>query len=292
MLTDRKKDVAAAETYYDSDDADRFYSAIWGGDDIHVGIYESQGEDIAQASRRTVERMAALAEMRPGMRVADLGAGYGGSARYLVERHGAAHVDCVNISETQNRLNREKTDAAGLNDRVAVIHGSFDDVPADDDSYDLVWSQDAFLHGADRDRIMEECARVTKPGGRIIFSDIMQAPDAPADKMQPVYDRIVLPSLGSIEFYDREAERLGLVPGPRAEMGQQLANHYGRVREELMARREELDGVVSADYTDKMIDGLALWVEGGREGWLTWGILSYDKPENAGFGADGPSVAA
>ena len=151
MLSEKKQDVAAAETYYDSDDADRFYSAIWGGDDIHVGIYESQDEEIARASRRTVERMASMAEMRPGMQVADLGAGYGGSARYLVQRHGAAHVDCVNISQTQSRLNREKTDAIGLNDRVAVIHGSFDDIPADDESYDLGIGAG---HGEQRERLL------------------------------------------------------------------------------------------------------------------------------------------
>lgn len=279
-MSTTKKDVAAAEAYYDSDDADRFYSAIWGGEDIHIGIYEAPGEDIAQASRKTVERMAAMTRLAPGMKVADLGAGYGGSARYMVERFGVT-VDCINISETQNRLNREKTAAAGMDDRIAVIHGSFDDIPAEDETYDLVWSQDSFLHGADRDLIMKESARVLKPGGQLLFTDIMQAPDAPRDKLQPVYDRIVLPSLGSIEFYDEQARKLGLVPGPREEMGVQLANHYGRVREELIAQRAELDGVVSAEYTDKMIDGLALWVEGGREGWLTWGILSYDKPDAA-----------
>ena len=30
-----------AATYYDSSDADRFYAEIWGGEDIHIGLYET-----------------------------------------------------------------------------------------------------------------------------------------------------------------------------------------------------------------------------------------------------------
>ena len=39
-----------AQEYYNSDDADNFYYRVWGGEDIHIGIYESAGEDIAAAS--------------------------------------------------------------------------------------------------------------------------------------------------------------------------------------------------------------------------------------------------
>lgn len=275
----RAEDVAVAEDYYDSDDADRFYFTIWGGEDIHVGLYETPDEAIAPASRRTVKRMASLMEAAgPDPRVIDLGAGYGGAARYLVTEAGARECVCVNISETQNKLNREKNEAAGLADRIDVLHGSFDDVPAKDESFDVVWSQDSFLHGADRKQIIAECARILKPGGRLIFTDILQTPDAPADKLQPIYDRIHLSSLGSIEFYDRVAGELGLQPGPCEEMAPMLPLHYGRVREELTSRRAELKGIVSDDYADRMINGLGAWVEGGKAGWLSWGILCYDKP--------------
>ena len=275
----RAEDVAVAEDYYDSDDADRFYFTIWGGEDIHVGLYNTPDEAIAPASRRTVETMAEM--MGPAgkaARIIDLGAGYGGSARYLATEAGAKEVVCVNISETQNRINRDKNEAASLDDRIDVLHGSFDDVPAKDEAFDIVWSQDSFLHGANRQRIIEECERILKPGGRLIFTDILQTSDAPADKLQPIYDRIHLSSLGSIEFYDQAAEKAGLVPGPRKELAEMLPRHYGRVREELTSRRDELKGVVSDEYADRMIAGLGAWVDGGQSGWLSWGILTYDKP--------------
>ncbi|MDH5777270.1 MAG: SAM-dependent methyltransferase, partial [Gammaproteobacteria bacterium] len=33
--------VATARDYYNSEDADNFYNIIWGGEDIHIGLYES-----------------------------------------------------------------------------------------------------------------------------------------------------------------------------------------------------------------------------------------------------------
>ncbi|HCE41422.1 MAG TPA: SAM-dependent methyltransferase, partial [Alcanivorax sp.] len=45
--------VNTARDYYNSDDADQFYARVWGGEDIHVGLYENDEEPIFDASRRT-----------------------------------------------------------------------------------------------------------------------------------------------------------------------------------------------------------------------------------------------
>lgn len=57
--------ASTARSYYNSTDADTFYSTVWGGEDIHVGIYQRPDEPIVDASRRTVARMAARLELTP-----------------------------------------------------------------------------------------------------------------------------------------------------------------------------------------------------------------------------------
>lgn len=272
------EDVASiAETYYDSEDADRFYERIWGGEDIHIGLYETT-PDIKEASRLTVERMAeTLGTLAPEHTVLDLGAGYGGAARYLSKSRGCKTI-CLNISEIQNDRNRMLNKAQGLDGLVAVHHGTFEAVPEPDTSVDVVWSQDAILHSGDRDKVFREVNRVLKPGGRFIFTDPMQADDCPEGVLQPVYDRIHLNSLGSFGFYREAAKRVGFEPVSMEDLTPNLRRHYNRVREVLTESYDDMVAISSKAYLDRMLTGLKNWVEAADRGYLAWGILFFRKP--------------
>jgi sarcosine/dimethylglycine N-methyltransferase len=276
-MSGKSQAVLTAESYYDSAPADAFYRAVWGGDDIHVGMYASPGEDIARASRRTVETMAdKLKTIGPGSRVIDLGAGFGGSARYLAGRFGC-HVTCLNLSETQNAFNRELTAKAGMNGKIDVVHGSFEDLDDPDDSYDIVWSQDSFLHSGERLKVIGEIDRVLKPGGELIFTDPMQADDCPDGVLDHILRRIHLQTFGSVAFYRHEFTRRGFDVVALDETPMNLRTHYNRVREVLIERREEITRLSGADYVNGMIDGLKHWVDGADKGYLNWGILHFRK---------------
>jgi sarcosine/dimethylglycine N-methyltransferase len=265
-----------AETYYDSGDADYFYFTIWGGEDIHVGLYD-ETDDIAEASRRTVEKMADMLDgLGPDHKVLDIGAGYGGAARYLAKTRGCT-VHCLNISEVQNQTNRRLNAEQGLTDRVKVVHGSFEDVPEPDAAFDFVWSQDAILHSGDRRRVLEEVRRVLKRGGQFIFTDPMQADDCPEGVLQPVLDRIHLDSLGSFAFYREAARDLGFEETAVVDLTRQLPRHYAHVAEELKRNYDRLTAGSSTEYLDRMLLGLDNWVKAGDRGYLAWGILQFTK---------------
>lgn len=269
--------TATTEAYYDSNEADSFYAAIWGGEDIHIGIYEGPGEAVAQASARTVETMAQLVDpLGATQRVLDIGAGYGGAGRFLATQTGC-HVDCLNLSEVQNERNRLLTKEAGLEDQVQVVHANFESIPGPNAAYDAVWSQDAILHSGARERVLSEVARVLKPGGRFVFTDPMQTDDCPPDVLQPVLDRIHLDSLASPSFYRKNLEGLGFEELEFNEMSTQLRNHYDRVHQELEARRNEMVERCGLDYVTRMLEGLRHWVTAADHGHLTWGIFHFRK---------------
>ncbi|PKQ01600.1 MAG: SAM-dependent methyltransferase [Alphaproteobacteria bacterium HGW-Alphaproteobacteria-12] len=274
-MTSKSNAVAQAEAYYDSPDADSFYFTIWGGEDIHIGMYEDDNEPIIPASRRNDETLASMLEgVDDSTVVLDIGAGYGGAARHLARAFGCKVV-CVNISETQNRLNRELNKKAGLEDRIDVLHGDFEAIPADDNSIDVVWSQDAILHSGNRSRVLDEVKRVLKPGGQFIFTDPMQSDDCPEGVLQPILDRIHLETLGSFGFYDRELKARGFEKLDMREMTHQLRRHYWRVGEELKANYDRLTKGSSTTYLDNMIKGLERWVDGADKGYLAWGVMHY-----------------
>ena len=194
----------------------------------------------------------------------------------MVKRFGC-HVDCVNLSEAQNQRDREITAEAGLSHKIEVIDGNFENLTQQDSQFDIAWSQDSFLHSSERAQIFDEIDRVLKPGGYLIFTDPMQADDCPEGVLQPVLDRIHLDSLGSVAFYREQARRLGWQEVQAQLMTHQLVKHYSRMRKELESRREELSGLVSADYIERMITGLGHWIDAGNNGYLNWGILVYRK---------------
>lgn len=266
------------ETYYDSDDADTFYSTIWGGEDLHIGLYDTT-DDIRTASDLTIAEMVKrLPKLSESSRVLDMGAGYGGAMRTLVRDTGCNAV-CLNISETQNEYNLGKIRAAKLGNKINVRHGVFEDVLEDAETFDVVWSQDSFLHSDQRDKVIAEAFRVLKPGGHLIFTDPMQADDVPPGVLQPVYDRLQLNSLGSMRFYREVAEALGFEVVEQDDMTAQLRNHYARVREELLSNYSRLrENGSSAEYLDKMALGLENWVKAADAGHLAWGIQTFRKP--------------
>jgi len=273
----RSQAVATAEEYYDSSEADAFYLKVWGGEDIHIGLYEKPDEEIATASRRTVSTMAAaLTDLDADSRIIDLGSGYGGSARYLAATFGC-HVTCLNLSQTQNALNQKKNDETGLSSLIDVVHGSFEDIPSPAAQYDVAWSQDAFLHSGNLRRVLDEIGRVLKPGGQVIFTDPMQADDCPDGVLQPILDRIHLETLGSFAYYRSALTKIGFEEVTVSPMLNQLKAHYTRVGEELQSRYDEIVALSGQTYVDNMLRGLQHWVAGADSDYLAWGILHFRK---------------
>ncbi len=269
--------VDTAREYYNSTDADRFYATIWGGEDIHIGLYDSDNDSIVDASRRTVEKMASTVKnLDSKTRVLDIGSGYGGSARYLNKEYGC-QVGCLNLSDIQNKRNRELNQKEGISLAINVIDGSFEDIPLPNGSVDLVWSQDAILHSGDRKKVFEEVARVLAKGGQFIFTDPMQSAKCPKKVLQPILDRIHLDSLGSIEYYQQLANDLELKEVEIADLSKNLPAHYSRVLQELVAQHNTLIRVCAEEYLANMKVGLQHWVDAGMAGHLTWGILHFQK---------------
>lgn len=274
--TNYSKSVSTARDYYNSTDADNFYFTIWGGEDIHIGIYENEKESIYMASRRTVEQIASHLDIDHGVRILDIGSGYGGAARFLAKTYGC-RVTALNLSEVENQRNREMNKVSGVDHLIDVIEGSFEDVPLPDGSFDIVWSQDAILHSGEREDVIEEVARLLKSGGSFVFTDPMMADDCPKAVLQPILDRIHLETLGSPGFYRKTTRLFGMKEVSFEEHTPQLITHYSRVLGETERREQELAEIVSKTYVENMKKGLSHWVDGGLNGHLTWGIFHFRK---------------
>ncbi|ASC72440.1 Glycine/sarcosine N-methyltransferase [Halomicronema hongdechloris C2206] len=268
--------VDTAREYYNSQSADQFYASVWGGEDIHIGLYDHENDSVFEASQRTVEKMASLLDLTNRPTVLDIGAGYGGAGRYLA-KHFNCPVTCLNLSEVQNQRNRQLNFDQGLQNLVKVVTGNFEDVPEGDNTFDVIWSQDAILHSGDRLRVLKEVSRVIKDNGEFIFTDPMQSDNCPPGVLQPVLDRIHLDSLGSPAFYRQAAASLGFDEVEFVDLSHQLVNHYSHILKTVQDTEPEARQRCGDDYIDRMKKGLQHWIEAGQNGYLTWGIFHFRK---------------
>ena len=92
---------------------------------------------------------------------------------------------------------------------------------------DLVISMDALLYvGPNGQEIaIKEASRVLRPGGWIIFSDIMQQEVADKQEMLPIYDRIYLSKMGTPSYYKRCLEQNGFTDFPFALFSSNVSTH-------------------------------------------------------------------
>ncbi len=118
-----------------------------------------------------------------GKRILDFGSGLGGVDVLLAERYGVREVVGIDIAPEVIDLARTLIARRGLSDRVRFQLTAPGPLPFPDQAFDVVFSKDAMVHVADKAALYEEIKRVLKPGGWLIASDWLWAPDASTDPL-------------------------------------------------------------------------------------------------------------
>ena len=116
--------------------------------------------------------LARLLFLTGNERILDLGCGIGGPSRYLAKNFGC-HVVGVDLMPEFCRVAAMLAERTGLADKVEYRQADALAVPFDNQSFDVVWSQNVVMNIADRARLYAEICRVLKPHGRYAFADVV-----------------------------------------------------------------------------------------------------------------------
>lgn len=157
-----------------------------------LGALRDSGKDVTQLAltdlapvdefhirgREATVELARRASLKPGLRVLDVGCGLGGSGRYLASEH-QCKVIGIDLTNEYVDVANALAELVGLKHMVEYHQCSALDMPFDDGSFDVVWTEHVQMNIADKQAFYAEIARVLAPRGRLLFHDIFQGDGGP-----------------------------------------------------------------------------------------------------------------
>ena len=182
--------VACAVDAAEGERAEVGWCCTAGDSDVSGGYEAAALESLptaALAASRGCGDPVAVAALAPGETVLDLGSGGGIDALLAAQAVGATgHVIGVDMTEEMIELARKNAEACP-SASIEFTHGRLETLPLEDESVDVVISNCVINLCEDKPAVFAEAARVLRPGGRIVVSDILQ--------LKPVKDAKVLGEL-------------------------------------------------------------------------------------------------
>jgi len=148
----------------------------------------------------------ALASLKPGETVVDLGSGGGFdcflAAREVGESGKVIGVDMTADMVSKARKNAEKTGTTNVEFRL----GEIESLPVADNSADIIMSNCVINLSPDKLRVYRDAQRVLKPGGRLAISDIVATAELPREVKENL--ALVSACLGGAATIDETEELL------------------------------------------------------------------------------------
>jgi sarcosine/dimethylglycine N-methyltransferase len=268
-----KKEEEITKNYYASQDIQDFYRNVWGGENIHIGMYPVKQatvtpNDILEASNRKIDLLITQLNKFSSLssRIADFGSGYGGTLRYISDKCEKNHheMDSYELSPENCEVNKEKNTKG--NYKITVLNQSFLDTQKPNDTYDVIISEDAFIHINDKTELFMEISRVLKPGGFLIFSDIiMTHKENNRKEEKDICERIGIERMETLMSYNTLARENNLTYCDSILYKLDALRHYENIR------------TLATKYSPTIINGLNLWIKNIKENNLTAGIIIYKK---------------
>jgi len=188
----------------------KVYNQVMGNknNNIHFGKWDGipieEKDAYGRASEAMTDYMIGLAlDMQPHRRKAndlkfvDLGSGTGAAVVQILERadpHLVVQATCLNMCHEQNITAKAMVEEKKFENQVEIIEGTFENAPFEESVFDLVFSQDSFIHSVSKKQTYSEAYRIAKPGGAFVFCDLMAGdnPDlTPAEEQKFVETNVL-----------------------------------------------------------------------------------------------------
>ena len=154
------------------------------------------------------DALALHARINESTHVLDLCCGLGGPARYLAYHYGC-RVTGVDMNTDRLAGAVRLTERTKLQDRVLFHHANALQTGLADETFDVIVSQEAFCHIPNKKTLITECVRLLRPGGRIVYTDILARSSMTNEIRSRLETEMVFSELSTLEQYCHLLEEKG-----------------------------------------------------------------------------------
>jgi sarcosine/dimethylglycine N-methyltransferase len=269
-------DIQEIQAYYEGS-VEPIYRSVF-GTNLHLAMFEGdESREVAQQQTKAF-LTARLPPLSSETTIFDLGSGYGDMPRYLAQKFGCRVVG-LNLVHIQNVMALSLSHKAGLGAKIFAVEADFTRVPFPTNCAEIVWSQEAMLHAPRRERVVREAARMLRPRGVFLFTDILQTGSMEAEEARLIQERVKIEPLDSFASYQRYIKEAGLELVEIADLSHYVARYYQDHAQQIKDNRETLVKVVDPAFVDYTVGAMGHWVKAAEEGKLGWGMFLCRKPE-------------
>jgi len=251
-------------------EADRYTrSSILRSERMYGEGFQSPGNIAAVAS------FCARLEMKPRMRILDIGSGLGGSAFYLADRYGARVVG-LDVAPAMVELSTERTQERNLSTVVFRL-GDIRSYPLAADAFDLVWTRDAILYVPEKRMVWRKVFNSLKPGGQLFITDFCRRRGDLSGDFSAYLEQCHY-HLQDIGEYTDTLHQAGFEIATAEDVTSEFIDSLEKEREQLIRHKAEfLADFDEADYR-YLVERWEMKTRFCRQGDLRWGLFVARKP--------------
>jgi cyclopropane-fatty-acyl-phospholipid synthase len=256
-LHSKRRDRSAIAHHYDA--GNDFYRLLLDPSMAYsCGYWRCEGGSLEQAQHDKLELICAKLGLRPGMRLLDLGCGWGSLLLHAVRHHGVRATG-ITLSGEQHAHVRERIAEEGLADAVEVRLQDYRDL--DDAPFDAIATVEMGEHVGERNysEYVAMLHRNLRPRGRLLLQQMSRGENAPGGG--PFIESYIAPDMSMVPVSrtSQQLERAGFeIRDVHA-----MREHYARTVREWARTLEERQAEAAALIGEEGVRIWRLYLAGG-----------------------------